>query len=64
MKLTGHKLKKQREGISYNVELICGILTHIFVDTEYFCQGRKIYWGLLKKHHIRLLKSQGHKLKD
>ena len=42
MKLTGHKLKNKKEGISHNAELTCGTLTHIFVDTKYFSQGRKI----------------------
>jgi len=64
MKIKGHKFKNQRKGSSHNVELTCGTLTHIFVDSKYFCKGRKIYLELLKKHHIRLLKSQGHKLKD
>lgn len=43
MKLTGHKLENQREGISHNAELTCDTVTHVFVDTKYFCQGRKIY---------------------
>lgn len=37
MKITGHKLKKQREGISQNAKLTCGTLKCICAATKYFC---------------------------